>query len=99
MKKETSQKSEDHQSGEPLEKMKGEWNPKLDFKNPAVLRDQAAQYIKKLQCQNPCSMVKMTPKQWKQLHEALNLEESLEALSKNVVDKDDINMREGMGIL
>ena len=44
-------------------------------------------------------MAQMTPKRWKQLQEALNADESLEALSKDAVDKDDKNMREGMGIL
>jgi len=38
-------------------------------------------------------------KWWIQLHEALNAEDSLEALSKDAVDDYDHRMREGLGIL
>ena len=41
----------------------------------------------------------MTTKQWTQLHEALNAPESLVVLSKEAVDQDDRNMREGLAIL
>ena len=36
---------------------------------------------------------------WKQLHEILNSEETLQAISKEITDEDDQNMREGLGIL
>jgi len=38
-------------------------------------------------------------KWWSQLHEALNADESLEALNKEAVDDYDHRMREGLGIL
>ena len=38
-------------------------------------------------------------KWWNQLHEALNADESLDALKKEAVDDYDHRMREGLGIL
>jgi len=38
-------------------------------------------------------------KWWTQLHEALNADESLDALNKDAVDDYDHRMREGLGIL
>ena len=41
----------------------------------------------------------MSNRWWKQLHQAINANETLEALSKAPVDPDDQDMREGLAIL
>ena len=41
----------------------------------------------------------MEPKEWAQLHKALNAEETLNVLSKDAEDKFDIDMRNGLAIL
>lgn len=74
-------------------------NTLLSTKNPAELRDQAAQIVKKLRVHRTCTIPVASPKQWQQLHEALNAEDTLKICSRKVIDQYDLDMREGLAIL
>jgi len=66
---------------------------------PAILRDQAAEMVKKIRTWNCATFPTMTQKWWTQLHEALNANETLEVLAKEAVDDYDYRMKEGLAIL
>jgi hypothetical protein len=61
----------------------------FDVKNPAILREQAVQYAKRLRLMRPYMFPKKTDSWYRQLHDALNANETLEALNKPAMDQDD----------
>ena len=80
-------------------KQKEKCDLQLNVKEPAVLRDQATNLVRKLRQQNLFTLQYKTLDYWDKLNTALNAFETLEAVHKAPVDQDDYNMREALAIL
>ena len=71
----------------------------LNLKEPAVLRDQVADSIKKIKSWRSEDFPTMGSKWWNDLQRALDANGRSEALSKEAVDEYDHKVKEGLGIL
>ena len=71
----------------------------LNLKEPAVLRDQVAESIKRIKAWRAEDFPTMGLKWWNELQRALDANGKSEALSKEAVDDYDHRVKEGLGIL
>ena len=71
----------------------------FNLKEPAVLRDQVAESIKKIRSLKAEDLSRMGNYWWNELQQALDANGQSDALSKDAVDDYDHRVKEGLGIL